>query len=243
MSQNEIAAAYIRISTQEQKEDNSHIQQRDRIAKWAEENGLDPGDWQQFHTRNENRDIIDWESINQQVTGDIHWFEDIAISGKAKERDGYDAMMGDFEAYDYIVVRELSRLGRDVAQILNDVHTIGESDEVEFVSVTEPMLDTTSAHGKLMVNLIASMNDFYAEMRREQAQMMVERRREKGLPIGRPRKLNEAQLQDVVDWREKGLSYSAIAALVGEVHGVEVNQSTIYRYCDEFEVEQGVADD
>lgn len=238
MSENQTGAAYIRVSTREQKEENSHVRQRGRIAQWATDNGLDPGDWAQFHTENQNGDIVDWEPINQEVTGDLYWFEDIAISGQADERDGYDRMMDNYEEHNFIVVRELSRFGRDVAKVLNDVRVIGESDEVEFVSVTEPMLDTTSAHGKLMVNLIASINDFYAELRREQAQMMVERRKEKGLPVGRPKKLNEAQMQDVVDWYQKDLSYSQIAALVEEVHGIEIDRTTIYRYCQELEVDE-----
>jgi len=232
MSESGTAAAYIRVSTREQKEENSHIRQRDRIATWAEDQGLDSGNWEQYHTES-NGEILDWEPISGELTGEIHWYEDIAISGQSDERDGYDQMMDQYEIYDYIAVRELSRFGRDVAKVLSDVKMIGETEGVEFVSVTEPMLDTTSAHGKLMVNLIASINDFYAELRREQAQRMVERRKEKGLPVGRPKKLNPAQMQDVFDWRESGLSYTTIKHLVGEVHGVDVSRQTIYRYCSE----------
>lgn len=242
MTANETAAAYVRVSTRKQKKEYSHVRQRERIAKWAESNDLLVDGWDEYHTENRAGDIIDWEPISGELTGDIYWHEDIAISGQSDQRDGYDRMMSDLSPFDYVVVRELSRFGRDVAKVLNDILEIGDEEGVEFVSVTEPMLDTTSAHGKLMVNLIASINDFYAELRREQAQRMMERRKEKGLPVGRPRKLNEAQMEDVFDWRKKGLSYGSIATLVGEVHGVEIDSSTIYRYCDDHDVDSEEAE-
>lgn len=211
MSENEpeTAAAYIRVSTKQQKEENSHERQRERMADWAEDQGID----------------------------EVEFYEDIAISGQSDERDSYDDLMDEYELYDYILVRELSRFGRDPVKVLNDVEKIAETDDVEFVSVTEPMLDTTSAHGKLMVRLIASINGFHADLRREQAQRMVERRKEKGLPVGRPKKLDEEELEEVYKWRRKGLSYNNIATLIEDIYGKSVDSSTIYRYCKEQEVE------
>jgi len=208
MSETETAAAYIRVSTEQQKEEDSHIRQRDRMQQWADDHGTD-----------------------------VEFFEDIAISGQSDERDAYDELLDSYHDYDYVVVRELSRFGRDPVAVLQDVEDIAESDGTEFVSVTEPMLDTTSAHGKLMIRLIASINGFHADLRREQAQRMVERRKEKGLPVGRPRKLDDSQMEEVFEWRRKGLSYSAIATLVEDVHNIEIDQSTIYRYCQDHDIE------
>jgi DNA invertase Pin-like site-specific DNA recombinase len=202
MSETETAAAYIRVSTEQQKEEDSHIRQRDRMQQWADDHDTD-----------------------------VDFFEDIAISGQSEERDAYDELLDSYPDYDYVVVRELSRFGRDPVAVLQDVEDIAESDSTEFVSVTEPMLDTTSAHGKLMIRLIASINGFHADLRREQAQRMVERRKEKGLPVGRPTKLDDKQMEEVFEWRRKGLSYSAIATLVEDIHNIDIDQSTIYRYC------------
>lgn len=66
---------------------------------------------------------------------------------------------------------------------------------------------------------------------------MHERRKEQGLPVGRKRKLDDKALEDVYEWREKGLSYAQITALVEEVHGTQVDRSTVYRYCDKADVE------
>jgi len=62
---------------------------------------------------------------------------------------------------------------------------------------------------------------------------MVERRREQGEPIGRPRKVDNETMSQILEWREQGLSYSAIATLVEDIIGEPIDQSTIYRYCQD----------
>lgn len=64
---------------------------------------------------------------------------------------------------------------------------------------------------------------------------MVERRREEGKPIGRPKKLDIDELDQVYEWREKGLSYGEIATLAGEIFDVDITRQAIYRYCKEVE--------
>jgi len=133
-----------------------------------------------------------------------------------------------------VVVRELSRFGRDPVAVLRDAETIMES-SVEFVSVTEPMLDTTSSHGKLMMRLIASMSGFYADLRREQAIRAAERRAESDKPVGRPPKIDDVTGEKVEKLREKGLSYKSIARVIeGETYGPEsISWKTVSRFCDE----------
>jgi len=207
MTDTATVGAYIRVSTEKQKEEESHKRQRKRIGDWAEENGYGDG---------------------------VEYYQDIAISGQSDNRDDYERLMTSYENHDYIVVRELSRFGRDPVKVLTDVEEIMESD-VEFVSVTEPMLDSTSAHGKLMLRQIAAINGFMSDIRSEQAKRMAERRKEKGLPVGRPRKLDPNEMEDVYEWREMGHSYASVAALVEQVHGVEISRQTIRRYIKEYE--------
>jgi site-specific DNA recombinase len=202
-------AAYVRVSTEQQKEDESHINQRDRIEAWADRN--------------------DFESIE--------WFEDIAISGQSDDRDAYHELMDRFDEFDAVVVRELSRFGRDPLTVLRDVEQIVDSD-AEFVSITEDF-DTSSAMGKAFVRIVAVINGMYADLRREQAISAAERRKEQGLPVGRPRKLDDEHLREVYDLREKGVSYQAIARVVESKPGGpdSISRETIRRYCDEAGVE------
>lgn len=197
-------AGYIRVSTEQQREDGSHENQRDRLEDWADRNDHD-----------------------------LELFEDIAISGQSDDRPAYDELMerataGEFDA---VAVRELSRFGRSLQQVLRDIEELNESG-VEFISVTESF-DTSSAMGKAMMQMIGVFNEFWANLARERAQENIERRREQGDPIGRPTKLTDEQIEQVQEWNEKGLGYSAIATLVEDAFGEEVSRQTIYRYCSD----------
>jgi DNA invertase Pin-like site-specific DNA recombinase len=199
-------AGYIRVSTEQQRDEGSHETQRERLQTWAD-----------------RRDH------------EIEFFEDIAISGQSDERPEYDAMMDRLAGFDAVAVRELSRFGRSLQQVLRDIERLEEHD-VEFISVTEDF-STDSAMGTAMLQMIGVFNEFWANLARERALEAAQRRKEQELPVGRPRKLGDEQIEDVREWRQKGLSYSAIATLVEDAWGVEVDKSTIYRYCRDEDAE------
>lgn len=201
-------AAYVRVSTEQQKDDDSHVNQRERIEQWADRNGYDS----------------------------IDWFEDIAVSGQSENREHYQRLMNSYQEYDAVVVRELSRFGRDPLTVLQDVEEIVDSD-TEFVSITEDF-DTSSAMGKAFVRIVAVINGMYADLRREQAVRAAERRRESGEPVGRPKKLNDELRAEAFDLRRKGVSYQAIARVVESKPNApeSISRETIRRYCNEAEV-------
>lgn len=196
-------AGYIRVSTEQQKKEGSHENQEETLEEWAEEND---------HS--------------------LELFRDIAISGQDDDREEYNDLMEEAEQYDAIVVRELSRFGRSLQKVLNDIDELNERD-VGFISLKESMIDTTTADGQLFLQIIGAFNEYWANLARERANEMVERRREQGLHVGRPKKLDPDQLDQVHEWREMGLSYGGIATLVEDAYGISVDQSTIYRYCNE----------
>lgn len=201
------AAAYIRVSTEKQREQNSHEKQRARIEEWADREGYD----------------------------DVEYYEDIAISGQADEREAYERLMDRYEEYDVVVVRELSRFGRDPLTVMSDVEEIIESD-TDFISITENF-DTSTAMGKAFLRILSVINGMYADLRREQAIRAAERRRENGEPIGRPRKLDDDLLEEVYDLRESGVSYTAIARVIeSKPNGPDsISRETIRRYVKERE--------
>jgi DNA invertase Pin-like site-specific DNA recombinase len=199
-------AGYIRVSTEQQKEEGAHETQREQLGEWA--------------ARNDH---------------DITIFEDIAVSGQSDDRPAYDEMMGRLDEFDMVAVRELSRFGRSLQQVLQDIETLSEND-VEFTSITEEF-STDSAMGTAMLQMIGVFNEFWANLARERANEMVQRKREAGEPIGRPKALSESEREQVHEWREMGLSYSAITSLVEDAYGKEVDRSTIYRYCQDAEAD------
>ena len=199
-------AAYVRVSTQQQKDEGSHESQRERIEQWVDRKYPD---------------------------ATIDWFEDLAISGQSNDRAAYQKLMDSYDEYDAVVVRELSRFGRDPLTVLQDIEGIVDS-ETQFVSITEDF-DTSSAMGKAFVRIVAVINGMYADLRREQAIKAAERRKEEGKPVGRPRKLDDEMIREVLDLREKDVSYSAIARVIeSKPNGPEsISRKTIERYCKE----------
>lgn len=108
------AAAYVRVSTESQREQDSHVRQRERLEQWAESNGYD-----------------------------LDVYQDIAISGQSDERDSYDELMECAEDYDVVVVREMSRFGRSLQQVCSDIEELQDRG-VDFVSLKEDIDMTTA---------------------------------------------------------------------------------------------------
>lgn len=210
-------AAYVRVSTQQQKDEGAHESQRDSIRSWAEQSGYNPDQ-------------------------DIEWYQDIAISGQADNREEYNKLMERYDDYEIVVVRELSRFGRDPLTVLQDVEEIIDS-STNFVSITEDF-DTSTAMGKAFVRIVAVINGMYADLRQEQAVRAAERRREEGKPLGRPKKLDDQELVEVFDLREKGVSYTDIARIIETRPGgpESISRETIRRYCKESDVGPESAD-
>jgi len=195
-------AGYIRVSTEKQKEEGSHENQRQRLQAWAD-----------------------------RKDHDLTLYEDIAISGQADEREQYDLLMEEAEQFDAVVVRELSRFGRSLQQVLRDIDDLNER-QVDFVSLKESMIDTTSADGQLFLQIIGAFNEYWANLARERAEEYVEQAKARGESIGRPKKLNDDQIEQVCEWHEENeLGYSTISELCEIEWGVEIDRSTIYRYC------------
>ena len=204
-------AGYVRVSTEQQRENKSHERQRERLESWADSRG-----------------------------DEIDIYQDIAISGQDDQRESYRELMGDPSSdelgevteYDALVVREMSRFGRSLQQVTKDIERLDEHD-VDFISLKED-IDMTTAQGKLMLHIIAAFNQFWSDWSRQRAIEYAEKAREDDeLTLGRPKKLGEEQREQVREWHDMGLGYSAIVPLVEDAYGVEVDRSTIYRYCQE----------
>lgn len=195
---------YIRVSTEQQKEDDSHIRQRETVENWAEEN----------------------------VEGDyeIEFVEDLAISGQSDEREGYETMMDNLEEIDMIVVRELSRFGRSLKKILKDIEAMDEQG-VDFVSIKDKEIDTSTAQGKLLFHIIAAFNQFWSDLAKERSEEMIQRRKEEGKPIGRPRKLSDKQIKELHSMRQaEGYSYATLKAIAESKNWVDsISRDTIRR--------------
>jgi len=145
-----------------------------------------------------------------------------------------------YDDYDVIVVRELSRFGRSPEKNVSQIIEITDAG-VDFISLKED-LDTTTANGRLFLRILSAFNGWFAEQRKEEAIAAAQRRAENGKPVGRPKKLNDELREEAFELRRKGVSYQAIAHVIGgNPDGPDsISRETIRRYCKENDVEPEV---
>ena len=87
---------------------------------------------------------------------------------------------------DILLVAELSRLGRDMLQVLNIINDLSARG-IQITFIRQPELSTTGSHGKLLLAIYS----YFAEAEREFISMRVKQGlaaiKAKGVKLGRPK--------------------------------------------------------
>jgi putative DNA-invertase from lambdoid prophage Rac len=116
---------------------------------------------------------------------------------------------------DLVVVSELSRWGRSTPDLRGTVERLAECD-VALRALNGPDLDISTAQGKLMLNLLASISEFERDLLRERIKSGVAHARSKGTKsgktIGRPAFDRPERVKRLLS---EGKSVRAIANLLG----------------------------
>jgi DNA invertase Pin-like site-specific DNA recombinase len=116
-------------------------------------------------------------------------------SGAKRDRVELEAMLAKLREGDQIVVWRMDRLARSLKDLLAIVARI-EDAGAEFISLTEK-LDTSSAGGRLIFNVFASINQFERELLIERTKSGLESARRRGRIGGRPKKATEADIKQM----------------------------------------------
>ena len=95
--------------------------------------------------------------------------EDVESGGK-DDRDGFIQLKKeiDTKSFDVLVVFETSRISRKMKTLINFIDKISKND-IKFVSISQPELNTISPTGNFLFNVYASL----AELEREQTSIRV----------------------------------------------------------------------
>jgi len=119
-----------------------------------------------------------------------------SVSGAKTERLGLTAALDACRAGDILVVWKLDRLGRSLAHLVATVEDLaGRS--VGFRSLQE-QLDTTTAGGKLIFHLFASLAEFERDLIRERTPAGLTAARARGRNGGRPKGVDEKKRKAAV---------------------------------------------
>ncbi len=150
-------AAYCRVSTQEETQVGSFELQKNYYRKKI--------------TDNPEYELVDI-------------YEDYGISGtQTHKRKGYNRMIEDARAgkIDLILTKSISRLGRNVADILNTVTELNSLEPAVVVYFEQEMLRTDNPATKIILLLLASLAEMESQQRSESVKFGIRKRMEQGL--------------------------------------------------------------
>ena len=154
----------------------------------------------------------DWHVTKEYV--------DVASANDLGHRTAWKALNDDAvrHRFDAVIVFKLDRAFRSVKH-MHDTLAVWEPLNVGFLSAQEGF-DTTTALGRLLLNLLASLAEFELELIRERVTAGMERAHREGKHIGRPKVTDDPakarRLQRAVQAVQSGqLSYRKAAKQAG----------------------------
>lgn len=157
----------------------------------------------------------DGQSLDNQVSqlkaeGCQKIFREKVSARSRGNRAELTKVMAELSAGDILVVCRLDRLARSSRDLLNILHEIGEK-EASFKSISDSWADTTSAHGRLLVNILAAMAEWERDVIKARTSEGRARAKKEGIRFGRPPKLTPHQVREAVSRMENGETLRAIA--------------------------------
>jgi DNA invertase Pin-like site-specific DNA recombinase len=147
-------------------------------------------------------------------------FSDVA-SGATTTRTGLEASLEALQQGDTLVVARLDRLGRSMPHLVATVHQLAARG-IGFKSLAES-IDTTSAAGRLVLHIFASLADFERELIRERTREALAAKKRRGEPVGRRRALAPSRVQAAREMLGNGHGTAHVARIL------KVGRSTLYR--------------
>ncbi len=147
-------------------------------------------------------------------------------SGAKTARPVLEDLLAHLREEDILVVWKLDRLGRSLKHLVSLTQDLMEN-KVGLISLNDP-LDTTTAQGRLVFNIFASLAEFERDLIRERTQAGLQAARARGRFGGRPRGLSKqaeatAMAAETL-YKEGNLSVQAIA------ERLSISKPTLYRY-------------
>lgn len=143
-------------------------------------------------------------------------------SGKKADRQELANAMKALRAGDTLVVWRLDRLSRSLPDLIATINELAERG-IAFESVTEA-IDTTTAAGKLVFNIFASLAEFERHLISERTRAGLAAGRARGRMGGRPPSLTPKQLCEA-----RLLLTDPEATVTAVAERYEVSRSTLYK--------------
>ena len=159
-----------------------------------------------------------------QRTGCERIFQEKVSSGK--DRPQLRLLIDSLRTGDTVVVWKLDRLGRSLKELIGLVNDFQERG-VGFRSLNDA-IDTTTAQGRLVFNLFASLAEFERDLIRERTRAGLTAARARGRQGGRPKGISKETVSKAQAVRTLYESREKTASEIGKLLGI--SRATVYRY-------------
>jgi DNA invertase Pin-like site-specific DNA recombinase len=124
------------------------------------------------------------------------------VSGAKTDRRQLAKAIDALNAGDVLLVTRLDRLARSTRDLLNVLATVSER-QAGFRSLADPMIDTTSPHGKLILAVLAALAEFERSMILARTGEGRKRAQDRGVRFGRKPKLSDFQVREALTRKAK----------------------------------------
>jgi DNA invertase Pin-like site-specific DNA recombinase len=138
------------------------------------------------------------------------------ISGTVTDRKALAKAIAALGKGDVLLVTRLDRLARSTRE-LNTLAAVADKG-AGFRSIADPMLDTTSPHGKLILAVLGALAEFERSMILARTADGRARPMARGVKFGRKRVLTPFQIQEALARRENGEPQVDIGRSYGVSH-------------------------
>jgi len=115
---------------------------------------------------------------------------------------------------DVLMMTRLDRLARSTRDLLNILHDLGARG-VGFKSLADAWADTTTAHGRLMLTVLAGIAEFERELINARTSEGRARAKARGVRFGRPNALDTHQQQEAIQRLANGETQADLARSYG----------------------------
>lgn len=138
-------------------------------------------------------------------------------SGARTDRPQLAKAIGALMAGDVLVVTKLDRLARSTRDLLNTLDAVAKAG-AGFRVLDNPALDTTTAHGQLLLNVLGAISQFERDMIRSRCAEGIVRAKANGIKFGRKHSLNPYQRSEALARLAAGETTREIARTFGVSH-------------------------
>ena len=133
---------------------------------------------------NEQDFSLQYDALLAHGVTEEHLFCD-KISGAKEDRPGLTACNAELRRGDTLVVWRLDRLGRSMLHLVTMIEDLKQRG-IGFRSISDGMIDTTSASGELVLNIFSALAQFERRLIQERTRAGLSAARARGRKGGRP---------------------------------------------------------